>query len=339
MNKHLKKWISLSISLFICPYAFSCTSVFANDKGPIKAVARSMDLYMSDMPMILTQPQGQKRSGDAGENSLTWTSKYGSLVVTALHTAVVSDGINEKGLVAHLLYLTGSEYPKPESKTPKISNTLWAQYILDNCATVDEAIKGTQKLNMVATEVHGRTWPIHLAIEDVSGDSAVIEFIKGEVKIYHGAQYTVMTNEPAYDIQLANLKNYQGFGGARSLPGDSDPLSRFVRAATYLKTLPQAKTEVEAIAGILSVIRSAMVPFGAVDTSGNETQDAWPTRWVTVADVTNKLFFFNSTSAPNIVWFDLNKVNFSKGAPVLSIDPTDVHLEGDVTKKLSANRF
>lgn len=333
-DKRVYRWTSLFTLLFACPHAFSCTTVFANHKGPIKVVARSMDLYVSDMPMILSQPQGQTHSGQAGKNSLTWTSKYGSLVVTAFHSSAVSDGVNEKGLAAHLLYLTGSEYPASKANTPEISNTSWAQYILDNFASVDEAIKGSQDIHLVATKIHGRTWPIHLAIEDASGDSAIIEFIKGKAQVYHGKQYRVMTNEPAYNIQLANLKLYKGFGGIRSLPGDSDPLSRFVRVATYLKTLPSATTEVDAVAGVLSVIRSAMVPFGAVDTSGNATEDAWPTRWVTVADVTHRLYFFNSTTSPNIIWFNLDKINFSKAAPILSIDPTDIHLEGDITDKL-----
>ena len=334
MNKRFYVWTSVLSLLLTGSNVFSCTTVFANNKGPAKVVARSMDLYLSDTPMILVQPQGQMHSGDAGENSLTWKSKYGSLVVTEFHTTSVSDGMNEKGLAAHLLYLTGSEYAQSKSNTPKISNALWAQYILDNFATVEEAINGTKNLNLVATEIHQRTWPIHLAIEDASGDSAIIEFIKGKATIYHGSQYPVMTNEPAYNIQLANLKNYKGFGGTHALPGDSDPLSRFVRVATYLKTLPQATTEIDSISGILSVIRSAMVPFGAVDTSGNKTVDAWPTRWITVADVTNKLYFFYSTSAPNIVWFDLNKLNFSKDAPVLSVEPTNIHLEGNVTSHL-----
>lgn len=334
MDKRFYAWTSVLSVLLACSNAFSCTTVFANDKGPANVVARSMDLYLSDMPMILTQPRGLTHSGQAGEHSLTWTSKYGSLVVTEFHTASVSDGMNEKGLAAHLLYLTGSEYPQSKSNTPKISNALWAQYILDNFATVDEAIKGTKNLHLVATEIHNRTWPIHIAIEDASGDSAIIEFIKGKAKVYHGSQYRVMTNEPAYNIQLSNLKNYKSFGGTRSLPGDSDPLSRFVRVATYLKTLPKAATEIDSIAGVLSVIRSAMVPFGAVDTSNNNTEDAWPTRWITVADVTNKLYFFNSTSAPNIIWLDLNKLNLSKDAPVLSVDPTNINLEGNITSKL-----
>lgn len=221
-----------------------------------------------------------------------------------------------------------------DNTKPSISNALWAQYILDNFTTVKDALEGTKTLQIIATKVHGKTWPIHLAMEDTTGDSAIVEFIDGKMHVYHGANYQVMTNEPPYNVQLTNIKRYQGFGGKLSLPGDTDPLSRFVRVATFLKTLPAAKNELEALAGVLSVIRTAMVPFGAVDTSGNKTVDAWPTRWVTLADVTHKTFYFNSTSAPNLIWLDLNKINFAEGAPVLSIDPTDVHLEGDITKKL-----
>lgn len=321
-------------ALALTPLTYGCTAVFANDKGATKVVARSMDLFISDNPKILVMPRGKQHGGEAGEHSLNWTAKYGSVVVTAFDSPAVSDGMNEKGFAAHLLYLSGSEYPKVSSNSPKISNVLWAQYMLDNFSTVNEALEGTKNLSIVPTEVKGRTWPIHLAIEDASGDSAIIEFIKGEVTIYHGKQYRVMTNEPPYAVQLKNLTNYKFFGGNKPLPGDCDPLSRFVRVATYLKTLPSATTEVDAVANILSVIRTAMVPFGAEDTSGSETEDSWPTRWVTVADLSNKLFFFNSTTAPNIIWLDLKKIDFSEQAPNLSIDPTAIDLEGDITHKL-----
>jgi choloylglycine hydrolase len=314
-------------------FTYSCTTVFMNNKGSTLAVARTVDLYISDQPTIDVEPRGVNRSGEAGKNSLTWKSKYGNLVVTAFGTATVSDGLNEKGLAAHLLYLTGTEYPAQDKDKPTISNALWAQYILDNYATVNEALQGTKDLQIIATEVHDKKWPLHLAIEDATGDSAIIEFIQGKMQVYHGSQYQIMTNEPAYNIQLENLKRYQGFGGKLPLPGDPDPLSRFVRVATFLKTLPSSSTEIEAVANVLSVIRSAMVPFGAVDTSGNKTEDAWATRWVSVADLTHNIFFFNSTTAPNIIWVDLSKLNFAEGSPVLTIDPTDIKLEGDISKK------
>jgi penicillin V acylase-like amidase (Ntn superfamily) len=329
----------LGIIMTAAAGAHCCTTVFANNKGPYKVVARTVDLYVSDHPMLVTNPRGAEHHGEAGDNSLTWKVKYGNLVVTAFHTHTASDGLNEKGLAAHLLYLSGTEYPTVDKTKPEISNGMWAQYALDNYATVEEALTGMKELQIVSAKINNKMWPLHLTLEDRSGDSAIIEFVQGKMKIYHGSQYQVMTNEPAYNIQLANLKRYQGFGGKLSLPGDPDPLSRFVRSAAYLKTSPHADNEIDAVANVLSVIRTAMTPFGAVDTSGNKTEDAWATRWVSVADVTNNIYYFNSTSAPNIIWIDLHKLNFQEGAPVLSIDPTDIHLEGNITDKLAAIEY
>lgn len=322
------------IAFFFSSSIFSCTTIFWNNNPKAKVVARSVDLFVSDTPIIKTQPRGLMHNGDSGENSLSWKSKYGSVIVTAFHANAVTDGINEKGLAAHLLYLSGTEYPANKNNKPEISNLMWSQYILDNFTTVNEALEGSKDLQIVFKKVNGQTWPIHLTIEDSSGDSAIVEFIKGKMHVYHGSQYRVMTNEPAYNIQLSNLKNYQSFGGKKPLPGDPDPLSRFVRASAFLKTLPTPETDLESIAGVLAVMRTAMVPFGALDTSGNKTEDAWATRWVSVADVTNKIYYFNSTSAPNIIWVDLNKVDFTEGSPILSIDPTDIKLKGDITKEL-----
>lgn len=338
---HFKMAIILSGAL-ICSFnsiiANACTTIFENKSTGAHVVGRSMDLFTTDLPMILAEPRGTKHSGEAGENSLTWEAKYGSVVVTAFHTNGVSDGINEKGLAVHLLYLSKTTYPDNNKKLPQISNTMWAQYILDNFTTVEEALEGTKDLQIVPTKIHDQTWPLHLTMEDQTGDSAIIEFIDGKIHIYHGPQYQVMTNEPSYDIQLSNLKRYKGFGGTLPLPGDPDPLSRFVRAEHFLTTLPTPGNDVEGVAGVLSLMRSVQIPFGAVDTSGNQTVDSWPTRWVSVADVTNKIYFFNSTTTPNIVWIDLNKINFALGSDVLSIDPSDIRLEGDITKSLMPSR-
>lgn len=331
----------LYVIIFLLSFAtrttHGCTTVFNNDNATTRVVARTMDLYIPDLPMMVVEPRGIHRTGESGKNDLTWTSKYGSVVMTEFHANAVSDGLNEKGLAVHLLYLQSTQYPNPQDNKPTISNALWAQFILDNFSTVDEALKGTKNIQIIATKVHDKTWPLHLAMEDASGDAAIVEFVQGKMRIYHGSQYQVMTNEPPYDIQLANLKRYRGFGGKLPLPGDVDPLSRFVRASTFLKTLPPSTNQLESIAGLLSVIRTAMVPFGAINTSDNKIEDAWATRWVTVADLTRKIFYFNSTSAPNILWINLNNINFAEGAPILSIDPTDIHLGGDVTKKLKPN--
>ncbi|KTD09076.1 choloylglycine hydrolase [Legionella gratiana] len=317
--------------------AYCCSTVFSNNNGISPIVARTMDLYISDMPTLVIYSRNIDRYGNTGENSLKWKSKYGSIVVTAFNSNAASDGMNEEGLAAHLLYLSNTQYPKTDNK-PNLSNLLWAQYVLDNFKTVNEALQGIEKLQIVATELHGKTWPIHLTIEDPSGDSAIVEYIDGKIKIYHGHNYRVITNEPPYNIQLNNLKKYRSFGGKLPIPGDPDPLSRFVRASYYLHSLPNATTNQEAIAGVFSVIRTVMVPFGAVDTSGNKTEDAWPTRWATIADLKNRIYFFNSTMTPNLIWVDLKKFDFSSKISSYSISPLDINLAGDISKNLGAEK-
>lgn len=330
----------LSIFLLGCSTSvtFSCTTAFWNNNSQAKVVARTVDLFTADMPKLIVYPRGIERHGEAGENSLKWQSKYGSVVVSEFKTTAVSDGMNERGLAVHLLYLTGSTYEKRDPKLPALSNTLWAQYILDNFKTVNEVVEATDRFQIVETVVFNQKWPLHLSIQDASGDAAVIEFINGKKVIYHGSQYTTMTNEPAYSIQLENLKRYKSFGGTLPLPGDSDPLSRFVRVATYLKTLPPPQNINETIAGIFSVIRTAMVPFGAEDTSGNKTEDAWPTRWASVADLTNKIYYFNSTTTPNIIWLDLNNLDFAKDKAVLTLDPNNINLVGNIKELMQKNK-
>jgi penicillin V acylase-like amidase (Ntn superfamily) len=321
--------LSLSIN------ANACTTIFWNNNKLAKVVARSMDLYISESPQLLVTPRGIPRTGDAGDNSIRWNAKYGSVVVTAFNTQAASDGMNEEGLSAHLLYLDKTTYGKRDPKAEGLANTQWAQYVLDNFTTVKEALDGLKDIQIVSKAVNGRDWPIHLAMEDASGDSAIIEYIDGRMDIYHGSQYQVMTNEPAYHIQLENLKKYQTFGGKLSLPGDADPLSRFVRGAFFLKTLPEPKSRVDAIAGVLSVIRTCAVPFGAVDISNNGTVDAWPTRWMIVADMTDKVYYFNSTTAPNVVWLDFSYLDFKEGSPQLTVDPANLKLVGEISRNLA----
>lgn len=323
--------LSLFLSLFT--HSFACTVVFWNTNAQAKVVARTVDLLIADYPKIMVFPRGMNRHGGAGEPSITWTSKYGSVAVREFNTDAISEGINEHGLAVQVLYLTESSYID-NSGLPKLSNLLWVQYVLDNYKTVNEALQDKDKFTLVETVAFNQKWPLHLSMQDSSGDAAVIEFVQGKKQVYHGPQYTVMTNDPAYNVQLDNLKRYHAFGGTLTLPGGSDPLSRFVRVATYLKTLPSPKSTRDAIAGILSVIRTAMVPFGAVDVSGDKTEDAWPTRWVSVSDLTHKTYYFSSTTTPNIIWLNLNDLDFSVAKPVLFINPDDLSLVGDVKMQL-----
>jgi choloylglycine hydrolase len=212
---------------------------------------------------------------------------------------------------------------------------MWAQYALDNYATVADALEGLNSVRIVSSKAIGREWPVHLALEDASGDSAVLEFVKGKLVVHHGKDVTVMTNEPTLDEQLANLKRYKLFGGNLAMPGDVDPASRFVRAASYLKTLPKPANADEAVSHLAGVARNVAVPFGAVDTSGGEATDVWPTRWGTIVDLTHKVYYVMPVNSPAVFWVDFGKLD-ARSSDILALDPYDIRLSGDVSAQLKS---
>jgi choloylglycine hydrolase len=313
--------------------ANSCSLILWNDNGQAVVAARTWDLYREDEARLVYLPRGIARRGVAEGNAAQWKSKFASAVLTAFD-AGASDGMNEAGLSAHLLYLHGTEHETPDTR-PAVSNLQWAQYVLDNYATVAAALDGLKTVQVVSSKAVGREWPLHLAIEDATGDSAVLEYVDGKLVVHHGKDVTVMTNEPTMDEQLANLKRYKLFGGDLSMPGDVDPASRFVRASSYLKTLPKPANTYEAVSYLAGVARNVAVPFGAHDTSGSDSVDTWPTRWGTIVDLTHKIFYVIPANNPAVFWVDFAAFN-PKSSKILAIDPYNVRLGGNVSKQLKS---
>jgi choloylglycine hydrolase len=262
-------------------------------------------------------PRGITRDGMTGKNTLRWKAKYGSVVAADM---VASDGMNEKGFAAHVLWLTESDYGKRDENVPGLSIGLWVQYFLDNFASVKEAVQFVRKTPfqiVTTTTPAGELATLHLVLEDATGDSAVIEYADGKPNVYEGRGYTVVTNSPTFDRQIEQLKQYKGFGGKKELPGTTQAGDRFVRGAYYLKNLPKPADYRQCVAGVLSVVRNISQPFGVADPARPYVS---ATRWRTIADLTNRVYFFESTTSPNIVWVQLKDLKFSKGAPVKVLD-------------------
>ena len=124
--------------------ALACTRTLYVAPDNTVMTGRNMD-WAEDMGSNLWAfPAGMARNGAAGPQSITWTSKYGS-VITSSYEVGTADGMNEKGLVANLLYLAESEYAKPVAGKPYLSIAAWVQYVLDNYATVSETVEALQK--------------------------------------------------------------------------------------------------------------------------------------------------------------------------------------------------
>jgi choloylglycine hydrolase len=116
---------------------------------------------------------------------------------------------------------------------------------LNNAVTLNDALKLFDGIQIVMVEARGHKATAHLATDDASDDSAIIEFIGGKPVIYHDHQYA-MTNDPTYNTQLALLSK-QAFSRPASdmpLPGNVNPVDRFQfqRAAYYFALLPKQKS-------------------------------------------------------------------------------------------------
>lgn len=301
----------------------ACTRVvYSGPKGLI-ITARSMD-WASEIPANLwVFPRGIERDGRVGPTSVTWTSLYGSVVASSFDMST-ADGMNEKGLVANLLWLSESEYPPFDGSQKGLTIAAWAQYVLDNFATVAEAVEALRKEEFVVVTGPmpglGKNATVHLAVSDTDGDNAIFEYIQGKLFIYHDRSYNVMTNSPVFKEQLAINNYWKAIGGTVMLPGTNRAADRFVRASFFINAIPQTEDARIATASVFSVIRNCSVPYGI---STENQPNISSTRWRSVADQKNLLYYFETALSPATFWVDLNCFDLSEGNDVKKLDLAD----------------
>jgi choloylglycine hydrolase len=297
-----------------------CTRALWSDNGQAVLVGRNMDWPRDTGTNLWALPRGRERRGLADGNALSWTVRYGSLIA-ASHDEATSDGINERGLGAHVLWLAESDFGEPDDRLPGVSTSLWAQLFLDQFATVAECARFIEEtpfqLRAVVDPETGRTSTAHLALDDAGGDSAVVEYVAGKPHVAHDRGATVLSSSPPFDRQLDHLRRYQGFGGDQPLPGTTEAADRFVRARYYLERLPAPPSRRQAVAELLSVMRNAAQPFGVADPSRPYVSS---TIWRTVSDLTNLVYYYESSLSPNLIWVKLAGLRLGKGAPETKLD-------------------
>ncbi len=315
----------LTASLLAPAVSDACTRAVYFGKEGQTVTGRTMDWFVSDMDTNLwLYPRGLERTSNTSA-PFNWKSKYGS-VVTTIYEGAAADGMNEKGLVANLLYLAEARYPAANAadKRPTLSIAAWVQYVLDTYATTTEAVEGLRKeaFRMVPILApSGEPGTVHLSVSDASGDSAIFEYIDGKLTIHHGRQYQVMTNSPTFGEQLGLEKYWKTIGGATMLPGTNRASDRFARASYYINESTQTADPRRAVATVFSVMRNISVPIGIKIPGQPNIAD---TLWLTVSDQKNKVYYYQDTNSPSILWAKLNELDFTEGS-----GPRKLQLDGN----------
>jgi len=319
-----------------------CTSfrLGTNDGGVV--VGRTMEFPDLMGAKITAVPRGFTGRGIAPGDRVghAWSNAHGFVGIDGFgHPDWLTDGMNEQGLYASLLYMPGfCDYTPADGKEPEellaIVNVV--AYVLGTCRSTAEAQEAMQAVTVWPFEVAGFGFapPTHLVLHDASGDSAVVEWVNGEMVIFDNP-IGVATNAPHFDWHLLNLSNYAGlsannpepvvvngvtvepFGqgpGMSGLPADVSGPSRFVRATAYVAThqeIPDAKAGEMAAFHILN---NFDIPVGFVrDGKAGGAQDR--TLWSTIANLTDLRYIVRGVDDPNPVAIDLKNTNLDSGDP------------------------
>lgn len=327
-----KTVISILVSLIAisCLFAqgIACSLIMkTNSQGTF--VGRTTDFYSPLNSRVAIYPRHFSYNDDiTGTN---WTSKYGAIIIeeTSIQTAsqrnsnaVATEGINEKGLTAHSLALFETKIPPFIADKPAVNAMLWVKYVLATNATVNEVVQNLGKYQIVqpgfSQQGHKVSLSGHFAVNDASGDAALIEFIDGKMQVYHGPQYTVMTNDPNLLAQQANLNQTIQANKQHSvadLPGGADSKNRFVRASFFMESMPQPVSLAQGVAYMEEAINGISVQaFDDKKHPNPADNDAWETRWRVVYDLKNMNMYFNQDDSGKKVYIKVRDIDFTSKA-------------------------
>ena len=205
--------------------------------------------------------------------------------------------------------------------------------ILGVCGLLMAGLSGEPFQIIAPSLPNGKAAGLHLSLSDKSGDSAIFEYVNGELVVHHGSEYQVMTNSPTYDEQLALTAYWSQIGGLSMLPGTNRAADRFVRTSFYLQSVPKFPEPRLATSAAFSIIRNASVPLGITDANAPNIAS---TIWRSVADHGAGRYYFESAVSPNVFWVDLENLDLAEGGQPqkLSLKEHPI-LAGDVSDKFS----
>lgn len=287
--------IILLLIFFIPADSFSCSAFTYATDGQI-ILAANADWCKRADGLITVNKRNIVKRGDSpsmtGEYA-TWKSKYGSITFTYICREIVQYGMNETGLTVSTMGLPGSKSPGPDHRPPLAGN-VWAQYILDNCSSIEEVLNVESKIRLYSDKDQ-------YLICDGHGKSLVVQCKDGEVLYFYNQSLPipVLTNEE-YPVCLSNYK--------RNKIPFNDPYHsnrRFQIGSNALEKTPE-----------LNDNQVLDYSFDLLDKMAQHPC----TQWSIVFDIKNRTVYYKTKYSPNIKNFKLGDFDFSCNTDKLALD-------------------
>ena len=359
MKKMFAKLLSVAVlAAVLTTSAEACTSFIIKAKDGSPVYGRTCEWGAFDTePDLVVVPRNLTFTSElgGGKNGMTWKNRYGYIAINALNLPFYLDGMNEAGLTAGALYLPGfTKYQtvKAGEESSAINSMDFIGYILGRFQTVEEIKAALPKIRVTDNEELikklGVAMPLHYVITDSAGNSIVIEYVDGKLNIYDN-KIGVMTNSPAYDWHLLNLRNYTqltpyaegsgdkevegvnftpfgGGAGMTGLPGDYSSPSRFIRAFFYTQTSLPLENANAAVNQASRILDNFDYPKGFERNGTTDKYSLGYTQWSTIGDIKNKRYYWWTEWSRQMRLVDLNKLNF-KGDKLIAIPLDKVRKE------------
>ncbi|MFC2095771.1 linear amide C-N hydrolase [Candidatus Bipolaricaulota bacterium] len=298
----------LVLTLLIAETGQACTSfAIPTERGSVLSSVLEGSFTAG---LLFINARGVQKRGvrpNASGEFAEWASTYGSVTFSLAGYQQVWAGMNQSGLaistMANLYNLNRSETTNSQ---PPLDAGLWMQYVLDTCASISDVQSVSASVSMGANVDH------FLAC-DRAGNSSVIEFIDGKMRVYTGEELPVsaLTNPP-YEMMINRW--YEEDMLVPSLTEWQEQLyERFARAAHAVTNW---------------IARDLSIP--ASDYALAVQKDMGRVRWGIAFDSGNMTISYNTYDNGDVREIDFARLSFSCGFDGMMLDIT-----GDTAGDLS----
>lgn len=294
---------------------FAC-STFLLSKNGRHVFGRNYD-WVSGNGMVIVNARGVAKNSfmPADGKSISWVSGYGSITFNQFGKEFPHGGINERGLVVELMWLSETVYPEEDDRA-SMNELQWIQYQLDNCANIAEVIATDKKIRISRAGA-----PLHYLVADASGKAATIEFIDGKMVVHQGTDltYPVLTNTPYKDaLKQANpSKDVKG-------TFQDNSLERFSTACKMVKQYQVNDIKEEPVDYAFNIL--------------NKVSQKDFTKWSIVYDITNKQVHFIANGQTQRKTFALRDFDFNCNTPAVAFSLHDTK-SGGISKAFTMLTF
>ena len=238
------------------------------------------------------------------------------------------DAINEKGLgMAGLNFVGNAVYREQEEGKDNVAQFEFITWILSQCATVKEARRFVEKINLLNTPFNEKlpVAQLHWIISDRE-ESITIESVKEGINIYENP-VGVLTNNPPFDKQMFNLNNYMHLSakspennfskdlnlttysrgmGAIGLPGDLSSQSRFVRVAFTKMNSFSGDGEMESVSQFFHILNSVDQQRGCCELDDGKYEI---TLYTSCCNTDKGIYYYTTYNNHQITAVDMHKEN------------------------------